>query len=144
MNVEMAYLTGELNKSEIDNIFDNKHITSRVNTKMDVSMLSDGYSLNIFVPDNDSDIKDILDLRDVKTKKKLTLENNKIVISDKLSQLTNKKVGDKLKIIDSSNKTYEFVISGICENYVGHYVFMNKNTYEKNIDKYTRLRILSS
>ena len=33
-------------------------------------------------------------------------------------------------------KEYTFVISGICENYVSHYVFMNKKTYEDNIGIY--------
>jgi putative ABC transport system permease protein len=35
------------------------------------------------------------------------------------------------------NITYEFTISNICENYIGDYVYMSKDTYSKNIGKYS-------
>ena len=99
-------------------------------------MTSEEYDINLFVPENKSDIKNILSLKDIKTKIELNLINNKVIISDKLADLENKEVGDKIKITDSGNNEYEFIISGICENYVGHYVFMNKETYENNIGNY--------
>lgn len=131
---EMVYLTDD--DANIDAIFDDEHIVSKLNTKMDTSMTSMNYSINLFVPEYENNIKNILALKDVKTGKKLKLENNKVIITDKLAELENKKIGDKIKIISSDNKEYEFVISGICKNYVGHYVFMNKKTYEDNIGSY--------
>ena len=133
---EMVYLTEDVNSQNINEMLDNKYIKSSLNTKMDTSMTSGKYDINLFVPENKSDIKNILSLKDVKTKKELTLKNNKVIISDKLADLENKEVGDKIKITDSENNEYEFIISGICENYVGHYVFMNKETYENNIGNY--------
>lgn len=133
---EMVYLTEDVNSQNINEMLDNKYIKSSLNTKMDTSMTSGKYDINLFVPENKSDIKNILSLKDVKTKKELKLENNKVIISDKLADLENKEVGDKIKITDSENNEYEFIISGICENYVGHYVFMNKETYENNIGNY--------
>lgn len=131
---EMIYLTGnDINTNEI---FNNKHIVNRLDTKMDISMSSKDYDINLFVPENENDIKNVLNLKDVKTGKILKLYNNKVIITDKLAELENKKVGDKIKITNSDNKEYEFIISGICENYVGHYIFMNKETYEKNIGTY--------
>lgn len=133
---EMVYLTEDVNSQNINEMLDNKYIKSSLNTKMDTSMTSGKYDINLFVPENKSDIKNILSLKDVKTKKELKLENNKVIISDKLADLENKEVGDKIKVTDSENNEYEFIISGICENYVGHYVFMNKETYENNIGNY--------
>lgn len=133
---EMVYLTEDVNSQNINEMLDNEYIKNSLNTKMNTSMTSGKYDINLFVPESKSNIKNILSLKDVKTKKELELVNNKVIISDKLADLENKEVGDKIKIMDSENNEYEFIISGICENYVGHYVFMDKETYENNIGNY--------
>ena len=132
---EMVYLTGNNNKEELDKIFDSNNITKRLDINMMVSAQASGYDVNIFVP-YENDMKGIVNLKSLDTGEKLNLEENKVIISDKLSELIDKKVGDKIILKDSSNKEYKFVISGICENYVSNYVFMDKNTYEKNIGEY--------
>ncbi len=133
---EMIYITNNPSKEELNNIFENKHITKRLDTNMIVSMTIDNNDINIFVPYNENDMNRIADLKEVKTGKKIKLKDNEVIISDKLSQLINKSKGDKITIKDSSNKEYKFIISDVCENYVSHYVYMNKKTYEDNIDKY--------
>ncbi len=133
---EMVYITNDLSENEINKLFDNIHITKIINTKMDVSMTSGKYDINLFVPENENDIKGVINLKDLKNKNELNLEDNKVIISDKLSELTNKKVNDKITLTSSDNNKYQFTISGISENYVGNYVFMNKYTYEKNINSY--------
>ena len=119
-----------------DKLFDNKHIVKKVNTYMNLSMQVNGYDTNIFVVENEKDMKGLINLNDLYTKKELNFKNNKVIISDKLASLTNKKVNDTITLTDTNYKEYEFIISGICENYVTNYVFMNKETYENNIDKY--------
>lgn len=133
---EIVYLTGDVNSDKIDEIFESKYIKNKLETKMDVSMTSDNYEINLFVPENKDSIKNAVKIKDVKTGRPLELINDKVVISDKLAELEDKKVGDKIKLTDSNNNEYKFIISGICENYVGHYIFMNKETYEKNIKHY--------
>ena len=44
---------------------------------------------------------------------------------------------DKILSVENDNLTYEFTISGICQNYIGDYVYMTKQTYTKNIVKYS-------
>ena len=131
----MVYLTGNNNKEELDKIFDSNNITKRLDINMMVSAQASGYDVNIFVP-YENDMKGIVNLKSLDTGERLNLEENKVIISDKLSELIDKKVKDKIILKDSSNKEYKFVISGICENYVSNYVFMDKNTYEKNIGEY--------
>ncbi len=133
---QMVYLTDDVSFNDENEIFNNEHIVKKLNTKMDASMKLNGYDINLFVPEDVNDMNGIINLKDLKTKKKLNLENNKVIITDKLAELTNKKVNDKIKLISSDNKTYEFTISAISENYAGNYVFMNKQTYEKNINSY--------
>lgn len=132
---EMIYVTSSTDE-QIEETFNNKHITNKVYTNMSTNMVAEGYNINMFVPLNNTDLYSVMKLRDVKTKEILKLEDNKVIISDKLSRLTNKKVGDKIALKESSGKEHTFTISGICENYVGHYVFMSKKTYESNIGNY--------
>ncbi len=134
---EMIYITGDNSYEKLDNIFSNKHIIERLDVNINSSIMSDGYNVNILTFYNSNKLSNIINLKDVKTKNKLVIEDNKVLITDKLAELTNKKVNDKIILTDSNNNEYEFVISGICENYVGNYVFMNKPTYEKYIDKYS-------
>lgn len=132
----MVYLNNELSNDEINELFSDEKIKNHLNTNI-ITGTSNGYSINILTLENENELKEILNLKDINTDKDLKLEDNKIIISDKLADLTNTKVNDKLTFEDSSGISYEFVVSGISKNYVGHYVFMNKNTYEDNIGKYS-------
>lgn len=132
---EMVYLTDNTTNEVLNDIFSNEIVKNRADTHMS-SIMIDIYSTNLFVPNEESELQNILELRDLKTGKKLKLVDNQVIISDKLAEFTNKKVGDKITLKISDVEQYEFIISAICENYVGHYIFMNKETYENNIDKY--------
>ena len=57
---------------------------------MVISMTSYNNDINIFVPFNEKDMDEIVNLRDLKTGKKLKLKDNEVIISDKLSQLIKK------------------------------------------------------
>ena len=134
---DMAYIINEPSKEELDIIFSDKHITSRLDTKMIVSDEAGEYGINIFVPYDEESINNVLTLRNKDTKKEIKLKDDKVVISDKLSELKRKKIGDKITVSDVEGKKHTFEISDICENYVGNYVFMNKKTYEKEIGTYS-------
>lgn len=133
---EMIYITGDNSYEKLNDMFLNKHIKERLDVNINSSIMSNGYNVNVLTFYNSNKLGNIINLKDIKTKNKLTIEDNKVIITDKLSQLTNKNVNDKIILTDSNNKEYEFIISGICENYVGNYVFMNKNTYENKIGIY--------
>ena len=92
--------------------------------------------VQIIVPENSQELNKAISLNDKKTKESVNLNDNEIMITDKLAQLTETKVGDTIKIKDSDDKTKEFKVSNIVENYVGHYVYMSKNLYEKNYETY--------
>ena len=130
----MVYLNEGVTDEQINMLFNNNHIKSTLNTNITTGT-SNGYSVNILTTQDE--LNGILSLNDVKTKEKLELEDNKVVISDKLADLTNTKVNDKITFEDANGISYEFTVSDICENYVGHYVFMNKKTYENNIGNYS-------
>ena len=128
---EMLYLTNEIN-DELNNYKEIKHIVNTYMSNVEIN----NYQVNLMVPEDSNELKYVLNLKDKVTKEELKLIDNKVIISDKLSDLINKKINDTITIKTIENKEYEFIISGICENYVGHYIFMNKNTYEENINNF--------
>lgn len=132
---ELVFVTN-LKTEELDNIFDNKYIDDAIYTDMGTKLTVDGYDINTFVPYDDTKFKEIVKLKDLESEKITKIQDDKVIITDKLAKLTNKKAGDEITLKSSDGKEYTFTISSVCENYVGHYVFMNKNTYEKNIGDY--------
>ena len=93
------------------------------------------FETNVVVFKNNTELNKVYDLRALKDKKKLTLDDEGIIITDKIAKSLNKKINDNIKInIDGIN--YKLKIKGITKNYVGHYIYMNKKYYESTISKY--------
>ena len=131
---EMVYVKPNLTEDKIDDFFTNNNIKDVVKTNI-VSMSVNGYETNLFVPFDDKELNKVLNLKCKQDNNVIKLKDNEIVITDKLAQLLNVKITDEIKL-NINNKIYKYKISNISENYVGHFVFMNKDTYEKDISKY--------
>ncbi len=85
----------------------------------------------------DEEFRKTLTIRDIETKEEINLKENSVVVTEKLAKYFDKKVGDTITILENDNLTYEFTISNICENYIGDYMYMTKDTYKKNIGEYS-------
>ena len=131
---DMVYLN-DVSKDEADNIF-NGISKNRLDTMMSSSYEVDNNSVYVMAVNDEKDIKNVLELNNIKTKKKISLKNNMVIISDKLADLINKKKNDKITIKGPDNEEYVFVISDVFENYAAHYIIMDKNTYQNNIGEY--------
>ena len=79
-------------------------------------------TVTIMVTDQD-DLDPFVHLE--KNVEKLSLSNG-VVLTEKLAQLAGVSVGDNFTI---DGKTFK--VGGITEHYVGHFVYMNQETYEK-------------
>ena len=132
---DMIYLTENNNEIDINNLFNNKNIKNYTKTKMSIGTVSK-YNVNLFVPEDNKSLENILNLKDLTTRKKLTLTDNEIFISDKLAELTHTNIGDYVKFKDSTGKAYKLKVSKVFENYAGNYIIMSKSMYEKKIDTY--------
>ena len=84
----------------------------------------------IIVPDDQNNLQGLINIKDAKTKQKVELQENQICITDKVSELLGVKAGDTVKLKDSDDKQIDVKISNIVQNYVSHYVYMSKQTYE--------------
>ena len=89
----------------------------------------------LMVPKSNKNFKKSINLRERQSKKKLQLTNNGVIISEKLANILNAKKGSTIFLKNSHGKIYRFKVNGICEMYLGHYIFMNQQEYEKATDK---------
>ena len=92
---------------------------------------SNAEEVQIIVPKDKNTLDGMINLRDINHKKqKVELKENEICISDKLAQLLDVEEGDTVIISDSDENEIQMKISNIVENYVSHYIYMSKETYE--------------
>ena len=126
------------NDSEIEKIVDKIKPEIYVETKGISGIIESkekDFETNVVVFKNNTELNKVYDLKALKDKKKLTLDDEGIIITDKIAKSLNKKINDNIKInIDGIN--YKLKIKGITKNYVGHYIYMNKKYYESTISKY--------
>ena len=65
-----------------------------------------------------------------------------VVIDEKLADNLGIKESDTIALLDSDEKEYPVTVSGICENYVGHYVHMTASYYKKVFGERPRDNVL--
>ena len=82
------------------------------------------------VPKDVEAFKKFVVTRDRKTKEIYSLDDKGAILTEKAAKLLGVSVGDNLTInTDDGEKTV--LISAICENYMGHYLYMTAEVYEK-------------
>lgn len=91
--------------------------------------------LSIIVPEKNSQISKYISLRNRSSGQKINLNSRGIVISEKLAKLLNLSIGDELSLVTTNGKKVKLPISNICEMYMGHYLLMNSNVYQKYFNK---------
>ena len=92
--------------------------------------------VQIIVPENQDELNGLINIKDIKNKKQtIKLTENEICLTDKASQLLGVKQGDNLTLKDSDGNEVNVKISNVVENYVSHYVYMTKETYQKIYNK---------
>lgn len=128
----------DLSASEINDLYQ----SYTENDLVDSSALLTAYSGKAYTEDNDEtvnmqvfdqseDASVIYHLKVRETQESLTLSDDGIIINEKLAENLKKKVGDTLTIESKDGVRKEVKISGICEMYVRHYVFMTKTYYRE-------------
>ncbi len=96
-----------------------------------------GRSLPVYVlvPENTETVTDFITLQTRKGKTPISFPEKGAVITEKLSNELNLKVGDSLTLEDSDNRQVSIPIVGVCENYVHHYVYLSPAQYEALYEK---------
>jgi len=100
--------------------------------------------LNLIVPEDKNKFEEYFVLNNNMSNKHISLKDNSIVITKKLSALTGIEKGDVLKITNNANQVYSLKVTDIAQNYVMHYIYMNNTTYNKIFDESTKYNIIVS
>ena len=132
---QIANLDGKLSKEEIDELLNYNKITRKAYAKISIVEAQDSRATFI-IPNDIEEFRTIFNIKDYKTGETLELKDNEVVITKKLAENLNLKVGDEIEFIDS-NILRSFKISALAENYVDNYIYLNKETYSNSVDKYT-------
>lgn len=92
---------------------------------------------------NDLDqLSDFIVLAERESKVPLNLQDDGVIISEKLAKALNIKVGDLIYLEDSDLEVYEVKVLGIAENYIGHYMYMTAAYAEKLTGKTSNVNYL--
>lgn len=88
-------------------------------------------SCSLVVPQDVSILNNFIVLRERTTQKKIALTGDGVVLSEKLATLLGVKTGDTIYIKNSAVAQFAVKVTGICENYLQHYLYMTPMLYKK-------------
>ena len=146
----MVYLNDNLTNEEIKE-FDTKienieNVKSATEIYQESATLENGdltRDVQLVVAKNKDEFKDYISLYDMDNKKEeIYLKDNEVILTDKLAELLEVSVGDKINIVDSDKESYEITVGKVVEHYAAHYVYMTDTTYEQIFDKIKETNML--
>ncbi|WP_185963643.1 FtsX-like permease family protein [Dolosigranulum pigrum] len=105
---------------------------ARVKQKNITIEAANDYEGTVLVPENVEEFDQFIHLYDADDRETIyQLDDEQVIISEKLSELTAVEVGDELTILDNQDEPQTVIIGGIVEHYVDHYVYMSPTLYEQ-------------
>lgn len=129
-----------------ENLSEDEHqeLTDSLEQNQDIARFMDAYMKNlvltkdgheretyVMVLGQPKDSEKYVHFHDRKTKEAYELSDDGAIISEKTAKLLNAKVGDTISVKDENEGNKDIVIQNICENYMGHYLYMTPKYYEK-------------
>ena len=133
-----AYMNDTIDKEEKNQILDELEADSALDDftqvrmqKLKVKSESDESSVYLVVPESEEELKSFLSFHSRTSDETYTLAEDKVILTEKMSQILAVNVGDTITIKDDDKGEREVVIGAICENYMGHYLYLSNDTYEE-------------
>ena len=77
------------------------------------------------------DPKSMIHLKDIHTNKTLSLPKDGVLITRRMAEESDLQIGDTFHFHNKEGQSYKVKIQGICENYVGNYMYMIPAYYKK-------------
>lgn len=86
-------------------------------------------SATVCVPEDDAAFANFVNLRDRKTEAAVPFTSEAAVLTEKMASTLKLSVGDTFTLTDPDEKSAEFTLTGITENYVGCYLYLGTDLY---------------
>lgn len=91
---------------------------------------NDRQDIIMIVPEDSEELKNYISLVNRKSGETLALQEDGVIISERLAKLLEVGEGDTIVVTDSGNQKREMRVSAITEMYMGHFMFMDKAYYK--------------
>ena len=126
-------LNDDVNKDDVTKSLIDNNLTNYINTNISsFTFKANNKNLDftlIAFMDDDS-VNDFVTLKSIDGED-LTLSDDGVIITEKMASLLNAEVGKNISIRNSDNRLFVVKVSGICENYISNYLYMNSTYYEE-------------
>ena len=130
-------LDREAHKAYEAKIAEDKHIRAKCTAHVETMDVADeGYidqPVTMIVPQKEKDLKRVVTLRNRKTGAGIPLKG--AVITEKLAAIKGVEAGDVIEIKNDDDLSYDVPVAAITEGYAGHYLYMDRDTYEEIFKK---------
>lgn len=119
----------ELNNYIDNNGYNVKYTYLRQQTN---DVIANGNEQNVYIVgiDDKEELKDFVTMKNRETKEEIEVQDDGVIITEKLSRLLNVNIGDELSIRLDDDRTKNVKVTGIIENYIYHYIYMSEPVYE--------------
>ena len=126
----------DYNSNEDKSLFEYECVKEMTDVQV-ISATTTSTDVNLFVVEDNESLDKFINLYEIENYTKVFLEEGKVVISDKLAQIKNVKIGDEITFKDANNVSSTYVVSSIIEMYFEHYAFISRPTYESKGFEYS-------
>ena len=106
-------------------------LTEGMLTSINVGNGRDWYDVYLDVPADLEDFSDFVVFRDRVTDEQYTLDSSGAVLTEKMASELDVDAGDTVTIRDEDRGDLQVKISAVCENYLGHYLYMTPEVYKE-------------
>ena len=100
-------------------------------TQITVGNGDEWHDVYLDVPKDVEEFSEFVVLQDRVTNEKYELDDSGAVLTEKMAKELDVKPGDTITICDEDRGDLKVEISAVCENYMGHYLYMTPAYYEK-------------
>ncbi|MCL2825798.1 MAG: ABC transporter permease [Eggerthellaceae bacterium] len=110
------------------------HMTARSSANKD-------FGVYVIVPADPGQFKDFVDMHERVGKAPLALDDNSIIVSEKVAVKLGLSKGDTLYLVvedamgNPTDEKYAFTVGGIMENYIASYIYISPGNYTKTTGK---------
>lgn len=130
------YLNEELVKDEVDKVENEikqkQYIKETTPIRQQtITVKANNYSKDVFyIAASSKEIGKYINLKNRKTKKTIKIDEEGVVLTEKLALLLDVKVGEKINVKDNGTDA-TVKVTGITENYLYNYIYFTPNVYER-------------
>lgn len=132
-----AFMNDELPRDERKEILasleKNKLVDEYMQTRMFKTDIKSGdkkQSVYVTVPEDEVQVEDFMKFRNRVTKEEYYLKDNEVILTEKAAKVLGVRAGDEITISDEDHGDKRVKIEKVCENYLGHYLYLSEDVYE--------------